>query len=55
MTHLLAALTLLAASPSLATPPAEPIQLRLIAINDFHGNLEEGVGGWEVFPAAYEL
>ena len=42
MTHLLAALTLLAVSQSLATPPAEPIQLRLIAINDFHGNLEEG-------------
>lgn len=28
--------------PTHAAPPAEPIQLRLIAINDFHGNLEEG-------------
>jgi 5'-nucleotidase len=38
----LAALTLLSASPTHAAPPPEPIQLRLIAINDFHGNLEEG-------------
>ena len=39
----LAALTLLTAStPALAGPGQEPIQLRLIAINDFHGNLEEG-------------
>ena len=38
----LAALALLAASPTRAAPAPKPIQLRLIAINDFHGNLEEG-------------
>ena len=37
----LAALPLLA-NPTHAAPAPEPIQLRLIAINDFHGNLEEG-------------
>ena len=37
----LVALALLASSPSLAAPAPSPIMLRLIAFNDFHGNLEE--------------
>ena len=37
----LAALSLLACGASLAGPAANPILVRLIAINDFHGNLEE--------------
>jgi 5'-nucleotidase len=37
----LAALALLAINPSLASPAPKPILLRLVAINDFHGNLEE--------------
>ncbi|MEB3317781.1 MAG: bifunctional metallophosphatase/5'-nucleotidase [Cyanobacteriota bacterium] len=39
--HALAALTLLACAPALAGPAAETIPLRLIAINDLHGHLED--------------
>lgn len=39
---LLAALSLLASTASLAGPAPSAIPLRLVAINDFHGNLEEG-------------
>jgi 5'-nucleotidase len=35
------ALALLAAGTSLAVPAPNPILVRLVAINDFHGNLEE--------------
>jgi 5'-nucleotidase len=37
----LAALSLLVSNPSLAAPNPNQILLRLVAINDFHGNLEE--------------
>ncbi|MFN9661299.1 MAG: bifunctional metallophosphatase/5'-nucleotidase [Cyanobacteriota bacterium] len=50
----LAALALLASSANLPAPAADAIPLRLVAINDFHGNLEEANLHllWPATPAA---
>jgi 5'-nucleotidase len=43
---------LLAGACALVAPPAPPIELRLVAFNDFHGHLESPAFGWVVPDAA---
>ena len=44
----LAVLSALAGCASRPPPPAEPVRLRILAINDFHGNLKPPAGGWRI-------
>ncbi len=41
----------LLASACAVAPPAPPVELRLVALNDFHGNLEAPLQGWIVRDA----
>ena len=43
-----AALLALTGCATAPPPPAEPVRLRILAINDFHGNLKPPAGGWRV-------
>jgi 5'-nucleotidase len=45
---LLALLLALAGCASAPPAPAEPVRLRILAINDFHGNLKPPAGGWRI-------
>jgi 5'-nucleotidase len=44
LTALLTALLAACVAPSIPAPPGEPVRVRLIAFNDFHGNLEAAPG-----------
>lgn len=53
MRHVVVVLALLCGLAACATPPRAPLAVRLLAINDFHGNLKPPVGGIQIRdPAA---
>ena len=44
-----AAAVLMSAYPALRAEDAAPVELRILAINDFHGNLRPPPGGIRIF------
>ena len=50
-----AAALLLAGCATTPAPPTEPVKVKVLAINDFHGNLKPPPGGIRVRDAAGKL
>src|SRR3982075_4167822 len=52
MRHVFAAAVLMLACPALRAEDAAPVELRILAINDFHGNLRPPPGGIRIADPA---